>query len=433
MRKINSPILIFVDNLRRDYLVAEVIKNYFIKKKFKVFLISRENYRYAIKFIKSDLIIFIKNYFNSIPKDILANINKDTDIIVIDAEGAQTLERCKFWTEKYKIDVVEQTKRSKKIFLWNSDFLEYISNYTQTRPEKFHISGSPKINLSIVAKGIEKHEISKNIGFIGRFSAINDFADRSCLENSIVNFIALDEFRHGAKGEIETLFIYLDIFNEIINSTDLIINLRPHPNEKIESYNYLKRKYKNRIKISDPQEDFINWMYRQNKIICTPSTSIVEPILNNIPLISVHKIVKSTTLRAYVEDMIDPFLTKVYKPENIKNLLDLIKAPNVENLEDNKEYLEAQSKYYGDGKKIKKNAVSEIFDFFENSYTSEKNLLNFFNLLIYLFLNLKSFAKYLIFRNPKLKFTNDYNFFLVNKNNLSNKILHKLLNEKKNY
>ena len=116
MRKINSPILIFVDNLRRDYLVAEVIKNYFIKKKFKVFLISRENYRYAIKFIKSDLIIFIKNYFQSIPKDILANINKDTDIIVIDAEGAQTLERCKFWTEKYKIDVVKQNKRSKKYF-----------------------------------------------------------------------------------------------------------------------------------------------------------------------------------------------------------------------------------------------------------------------------------------------------------------------------
>ena len=74
-----------------------------------------------VKSRKSDfyLIIFIKNYFQSIPKDILANINKDTDIIVIDAEGAQTLERCKFWTEKYKIDVVEQTKRSKKIFLWN--------------------------------------------------------------------------------------------------------------------------------------------------------------------------------------------------------------------------------------------------------------------------------------------------------------------------
>ena len=37
MRKINSPILIFVDNLRRDYLVAEVIKNYFIKKNLKFF------------------------------------------------------------------------------------------------------------------------------------------------------------------------------------------------------------------------------------------------------------------------------------------------------------------------------------------------------------------------------------------------------------
>ena len=30
------------------------------------------------------------------------------------------------------LDVIEQTKRAKKIFLWNSDFLEYISQYTNT-------------------------------------------------------------------------------------------------------------------------------------------------------------------------------------------------------------------------------------------------------------------------------------------------------------
>lgn len=432
MKKISTPILIFVDNLRRDYLVAEVVKNFLERKNYQVFLISRDNYKIVIKLIQSELIIFIKNYFQSIPKDVLDNIKQKNDIIVIDAEGAQTLERCKFWTEKYKIDVIEQTKRAKKIFLWNSDFLEYISQYTNTNAEKFQVSGSPKVNLSYLAKNIlhDKHE--KNIGFIGRFSAINDFADRSCLENSIFQFLDLDEFRHGAKGEVETLYIYLDIFDRIVKDTDLIINLRPHPNEKIQSYGYLKKRYKDRLLISDPHEDFINWMYRQNKIICTPSTSIVEPLLNDIPLISVHKIVKSTTLRAYVEDMIYPFLTKVYSPENLISLINLIMEPKLKILDNNQEFLNTQYKYYGSGKKLKKNAINDIFDFFEYNYFSKINFLKFFYNLIYLILNLKTYLKFKFLNNKKLKFLNDYNYFLVKKNKLASQLVEKILYEKKN-
>ena len=122
MKKISTPILIFVDNLRRDYLVAEVVKNFLERKNYQVFLISRDNYKIVIKLIQSELIIFIKNYFQSIPKDVLDNIKQKNDIIVIDAEGAQTLERCKFWTEKYKIDVIEQTKRAKKNFFMEFRF-----------------------------------------------------------------------------------------------------------------------------------------------------------------------------------------------------------------------------------------------------------------------------------------------------------------------
>ena len=175
MKEIYKPVLIFIDNLRRDYLVAEVIKVFLEKKNFKVFLVSRENLKQSLKFIKPDLVVFIKNYFQEISKNILNEINEEADIIFIDAEGSQTLDRCKFFTEKYKINVLEQTRRARKIFLWNSEVKDYLQNYTKENKEKFFVSGSPKINLSLLAKDLIKIPNQKSIGFIGRFVGINTF------------------------------------------------------------------------------------------------------------------------------------------------------------------------------------------------------------------------------------------------------------------
>ena len=432
MKEIYKPVLIFIDNLRRDYLVAEVIKVFLEKKNFKVFLVSRENLKKSLKFIKPDLVVFIKNYFQEISKNILNEINEEADIIFIDAEGSQTLDRCKFFTERYKINVLEQTRRARKIFLWNSEVKDYLQNYTKENKEKFFVSGSPKINLSLLAKDLIKIPNQKSIGFIGRFVGINTFDGRSCLENSSKNFLEHDEFMKGARGEIDSLFIYLEIIDYVIKNTDLIINFRPHPNEKISSYNFLKEKYKNRFIISDPHEDFINWMFRQEKIICTPSTSIVEVILNDIPIISIHKMIKESSLKIYVEEMLMPFLTKVNAPENFEELVKMLNVDFKNKIENNNFYLSGRNKSYGDGNKIKIKSVEEIFEYFSKNYKSKK--INFFYYLkiLYLITNLKSFLKFKFFNFKHLMFTNDYNYFMIKNNTLGKKIVEKILINEKN-
>ena len=63
MNKIDTPVFIYLDNVRRDYLVADVLRAYLESKKFKVFLISNETYMSVIKFIPSKKIISFLNTY----------------------------------------------------------------------------------------------------------------------------------------------------------------------------------------------------------------------------------------------------------------------------------------------------------------------------------------------------------------------------------
>lgn len=429
MNKIDTPVLIYIDNIRRDHLVADILKAYLESKNFKVFLISNETYKSAIKLIPCQLIIFIKNYFQTIPSEIIDKIKKKKlFFLLIDAEGAQTEDRCKYWVERYKIDVKNQTKVATKIFLWNNTFLNYISSYTETNKDKFIISGSPKVHISILAKTFLKNKKeNNNIGLVGRFNSINDFSDRSCLFVTATSFYALDEFKMGSRGEILSLFCYLEIIEYLIKNTSYNISIRPHPNEKIESYDVIKKQYGNRIKISEHDQDFIEWMYENDTIVCTPSTSIVEPIINDIPLISIHKMVKGTSLREYVEKMLNPFLTKINSPDNLSELKKLINTDDLKNLKDNQEFEEAKKKYYGNDESMKLNAMNEIVIYLKKNFYSDKKRFFLFSNIIYLFLNLPTYLKYKIFKKEKYKNSVDYNYFIIKSKQVSKLIAQELI------
>ena len=49
-----------------------------------------------------------------------------------------------------------------------------------------------------------------------------------------------------------------------------------------------------RGEISEKYSDFLEWMNEQDLIISTPSTSMVEPLLNKNPLVSIHKILNAS-------------------------------------------------------------------------------------------------------------------------------------------
>ena len=154
---------------------------------------------------------------------------------------------------------------------------------------------------------------------------INNFNKDTALSISLDRYQSYDTYKRGAIGELEVLNIYYNLIEKIIDETDFTISIKPHPNEFIQSWDILKNKFGNRIEICNPEIDFLEWMFTVDKIVTTPSTSMVEPLLNQIPIISIHKIMGGSTMHTFYEDMLDGLLESVETPKNENELILLVK------------------------------------------------------------------------------------------------------------
>ena len=74
-------------------------------------------------------------------------------------------------------------------------------------------------------------------------------------------------------------------------------------------------------------------MNEQDVIITTPSTSIVEPLLNKIPIISIDKISNMNGIHSYYEDMLRPFKDNTIMPNSFDDIIKLIKRDDLKNPE----------------------------------------------------------------------------------------------------
>jgi hypothetical protein len=81
---------------------------------------------------------------------------------------------------------------------------------------------------------------------------MNDLYDRNpmwffLIENSMEE---VDKTLSRVKSESEAMFLYLEIFNKIIEESDYIISFRPHPNENLKTYEMLASKYQGRFELN---------------------------------------------------------------------------------------------------------------------------------------------------------------------------------------
>ena len=81
--------------------------------------------------------------------------------------------------------------------------------------------------------------------------------------------------------------------------------------------------YGDRVTISPEKEDFLEWVDSVDKIITTPSTSMIEPILFNIPVICIDQITGFTTHK-YYEEMLNGFLNATIRPKSEENYFKLL-------------------------------------------------------------------------------------------------------------
>ena len=409
----SKPIIfIYVDALRRDLLVANVLRLK-LEKKFSVYLVSRANYKKILKFITPDIYIVIKNFLKNFENDI-ANTLKKTHTIVIDAEGAMNEERCHFHLNHMGIDLDNILPYVKKSFVWNENFKKFINKHVSVDLEKIEVVGSPKISLSFLSNKLKKTTKIENVGFVGRFNCINSFNLVTALETSITRIFGVDEYRHGAIGELRVLEEYINLIKKILSETNHNISIRPHPNEYYDSW-YALKKLNKRIKISEKYTDFLEWMNEQDVIITTPSTSMVEPLLNKIPIISIHKISNSSGIHSYYEDMLKPFVENVIKPSNFEEIIELLKKDHIKNPEITKQTNIAFKNYYNVDNKNGRDAIDKIIKYLDNLKISNFNIIKkIYTSVIYFSINFLSFLKMKL-KNNNISSDYNFNYFLHSK------------------
>ena len=124
MKTITKPIIIYVDAVRRDLLIASVIQALLKKRGFVSFLVSRNTHKSCIKFTKPSLYIIVKNFLKNFEQDIINYIDK-SDIFIIDAEGAMTAERCQVHLSQFGLKFKEIIRMVKLAFIWNKSFQDF--------------------------------------------------------------------------------------------------------------------------------------------------------------------------------------------------------------------------------------------------------------------------------------------------------------------
>ena len=411
MFNLKPIIFIYVDALRRDLLVANVLKIK-LEKKFSVYLVSRSNYKRILKLVTPDIYIIIKNFLKNMENDI-ADTLKKAHTIVIDSEGAMNEERANFHLEHMAINLDKILPYIKKSFVWNENFKKFINKHVSHELNKIEVVGSSKVSLSFLCNKLKFPKRNKKIGFVGRFGCINNFNLTTALETSITRIFEVDEYRHGAIGELKVLEIYINLIKKILSETNYNISIRPHPNEYYDSWNILKKMDK-RIEISEKYSDFLEWMNEQDVIITTPSTSMVEPLLNQIPIISIHKISDTSGLHAYYEDMLRPFRDNAIIPNNFEEIIELLNKNEIKNPDFSAETNLALKNYYNIDSENGKNAISKIIQYINTVETLKTNILKkIYTSMVYFTINFYEYFKITLKKN-KISSNYNFNYFIHN-------------------
>ena len=317
----NGNFLIYYDSYKRDYLSCNIIKNFLKKKGHKVYITSRLNLSFFINFMKFDYFIVINNIFSPIKSKILKKVK--SKIILIDSEGAMTEEWIQ-WLLFKDVNRFQRIKKMKfafahceKIFVWNNYIKNFLLNESICdEDDKLIVKGSFKLSVMNILNKKNKVNSKKNtIGIITRFLSTNDFNKRTTLQNIVKRFINtnIDDQFYYSEGEIQSIYIFLELIDNIIKYTDFSISIKPHPNEYYAAWKDLLEKYPERIFLCDPKDDLIEWILDKEQIICTPSTSLVEAIVANKKIISIHKLFRTDHKRIFFENSLTGLLKNMFQ------------------------------------------------------------------------------------------------------------------------
>jgi len=309
---IDRLVIIHIDTLRREYSYCYLIKKGFEQLGYRVFLVSRRNFKAILSIISPEILVI--SHCHDSQSDFIKKISDKTNIYNVPVE-------C-LGDEKYMYPLMYpedfDLRSIKGIFLWSNYFREWLINNREIDPEKVYCSGSPRVSMS---KYVEKKKTNV-IGFIGRFEFLNNFQREPALQSLLMMTKQRKHFLQRSFAEIEGVLIYIELIDYLINN-GYKVSIRPHPQERILTYDVLKEKYKGKLAIDDGV-DFLGWLESVDLVVATISTSLTETYLTGTPIISVDSMFKENYMKNY-EKWTEKYMSIAYTPSSMDETKELFK------------------------------------------------------------------------------------------------------------
>lgn len=317
----NQIIVIHIDALRREYLSSWFLAERLKKNGFRVLLTSRHSTAKLLNFFTPDAFIST-HVFQLTPEQWQKLKSNKGNAFINEVEGTNNVQGVSStYPAKNHKAINYNYKNFSKIFVWNN----YTKNWLikNRRVSKKTVLSIGSIRLSKYLRTPKENQ-TKTVGILSRFELINTFDNRHFFEN----LMTIDPESKNTKWYYERCAIDSEGFSiafkliSSLASKGYKVIMRPHPNENLDAYSILKKKFKKSLEI-DTSYAIEEWIAKVSRIFGPISSASAEAYLSKVPIISTAGIQKFKPQDKAFKQVMKMFGMASYTPSSVKKAIEM--------------------------------------------------------------------------------------------------------------
>jgi len=315
--------LIHTDALRREYPANWALAKSLEAAGYKVILSSRSSTQRLLRFFTPDVVI-LSHVFSLTERELESLHKRGARIFSNEVEGEIEGNELGI-SGTYPREIAYQY--FEKIFTWSKWSACWLIRERQISPARVSATGSIRLSL---LRHFRPHSEQRRIGILSRFEIINTFDGRHPFENLMsmnTRDIRGRAYLERTVVEMESFSITCQVIDALVRK-GIAVSIRPHPNEGIEAYQLLQKKYGPLLDV-DSRTDYMGWLHRLSAVVGTLSSAYTEPYLLGIPIVSIDALQESNYQLAHMNPFMETFSRACYRPADLAALLALCAEPQL--------------------------------------------------------------------------------------------------------
>ncbi|MBT3783777.1 hypothetical protein HOF92_02300 [bacterium] len=326
-----NRVLIYVDMRRRDYTTATYLKHELEKLDLEVKFASRYTVRWIYPYFRPHVII--SSHCNMFEGPLLDQWARECEIVVAPVEGAVVEDKELFLslTEDGKfhpgVRVNDFAPRMTRYYSWGERQKRWLLGEQVFQDNQVVVTGYPRFDIKYQGGIIDRKNLP--IGFLSSFDRISVFDNRSVFElvdgqrppkNYYFSNRNVEDRYWCAVAHIRLLFELLDRCKEQGRK----VLIRPHPNESLRDYDYLKKTYPENVSFcTDP--DMGRFLEQVSSLVVLNSTAIVDAVLHKVPVICVEELLRGRYQEHFDwQEVRKKYLDHLWRPKSDVELDELL-------------------------------------------------------------------------------------------------------------